>query len=120
MSNLFINACVREESRTIVIAKDIMHKFNFKYDEINLEKENLKPLNATALKKREECLNSNDLSNNMFNLAKQFAAAENIIIAAPYWDLSFPSLLKIYVENICVSGIITHYGINRREEAYHG
>lgn len=113
MSNLFINACVRDESRTILIAKDVMQKLNFKYDEINLEKENLKPLDATLLKKREVCLYNNDFSNNMFKLAKQFASAENIIIAAPYWDLSFPALLKIFIENICISGITFKYKNNK-------
>ena len=27
------------------------------------------------------------------------------MIAAPFWDLSFPALLKIYIENLCVQGI---------------
>ena len=113
MSNLFINACVREESRTIIIAKDIIKKFNLECVEINLQKENLKPLDETFLKDREKCLNNNDLSNNMFKLAKQFAEAENIVIAAPYWDLSFPALLKMYIENICVSGITFKYENNK-------
>ena len=26
-------------------------------------------------------------------------------MAAPFWDLSFPALLKVYIENICVDGI---------------
>lgn len=113
MANLFINACVRDESRTVIIAKDIIKKNNFEYVELNLEKQNLRPLDAAFLKKRENFLKNGDLSDNMFDLAKQFASAENIIIAAPYWDLSFPSLLKIYVENICVSGITFEYVDNK-------
>ena len=27
------------------------------------------------------------------------------VIAAPFWDLSFPALLKVYIENLCVEGI---------------
>ena len=30
----------------------------------------------------------------MFALAREFAAAEKIVVAAPYWDLSFPAVLK--------------------------
>jgi len=29
----------------------------------------------------------------------------NQSIAAPFWDLSFPTLLKVYIENLCVEGI---------------
>lgn len=32
-----------------------------------------------------------------------------IVIAAPFWDLSFPAQLKNYIENIYVTGIVTRY-----------
>ena len=41
----------------------------------------------------------------MFYYAKQFAEADEIVIAAPFWDLSFPAILKAYIEQITVSGI---------------
>ena len=45
----------------------------------------------------------------LFGLARQFAAADRIVIAAPYWDLSFPAALKQYVEQINVLGITFIY-----------
>ena len=45
----------------------------------------------------------------MLRYAKQFAAADEIVIAAPFWDLSFPAKLKIYFEQITVSGITFKY-----------
>ena len=45
----------------------------------------------------------------MFRYAKQFAAADEIVIAAPFWDLSFPAKLKIYLEQIAVAGITFDY-----------
>ena len=30
---------------------------------------------------------------------------DRVVIAAPFWDLGFPALLKLYIENICVDGI---------------
>ena len=45
----------------------------------------------------------------MFTLARQFAAADEIVIAAPYWDLSFPAVLKQYIEQINVVGITFRY-----------
>ncbi len=41
----------------------------------------------------------------MLRYATQFAEADEIVIAAPFWDLSFPAILKAYVEQIAVSGI---------------
>ena len=38
----------------------------------------------------------------MFDLAKQFRDAENIVVAAPFWDLSVPAVLKCYIEHLCV------------------
>ena len=48
----------------------------------------------------------------MFDLSKQFAKADKIVFSAPYWDLSFPSLLKLYIENIFVNGIVFEYDSN--------
>lgn len=31
--------------------------------------------------------------------------ADAIVLAAPLWDLSFPALLKVYIENVSVEGI---------------
>ena len=45
----------------------------------------------------------------MFIPAKAFAAADTIVIAAPYWDLAFPALLKAYLEQITVCGITFEY-----------
>ncbi len=44
-----------------------------------------------------------------FRYARQFAGADEIVIAAPYWDLSFPSVLKVYLEHICITGITFQY-----------
>ena len=35
--------------------------------------------------------------------------ADTIVIAAPYWDLAFPAVLKAYLENICVCGVTFKY-----------
>ena len=46
---------------------------------------------------------------NLFDLARQFSEAEDIVIAAPYWDLSFPAMVKQYLEQITVVGITFKY-----------
>ena len=41
--------------------------------------------------------------------AKAFAEADEILIAAPFWDLAFPAILRNYIENICVQGLTFYY-----------
>ena len=45
----------------------------------------------------------------MFDIGKDFAEADEIVIGAPYWDLSFPAALKIYIEHAAVMGMTFHY-----------
>jgi FMN-dependent NADH-azoreductase len=109
MSILFINACVRENSRTLVLAKSIMKDMRGEITELDLNAENIAPLNRQLLEKRERLIAEGNLDDPMFHYAKQFAEADEIVIAAPFWDLSFPSILKIYIEQITVSGITFKY-----------
>ena len=72
-------------------------------------KEDLKPLGREQLSQRERFVRENDFSDDMFKYAKQFAEADTIVVAAPYWDMAFPALLKIYPEQITVCGITFRY-----------
>ena len=109
MPILFINACVREGSRTLVLAKSILNQMSGEIVEVDLNREHLAPLDGPLLAKREALIRSESLSDPMFACARQFARADDIVIAAPFWDLAFPALLKIYLEQITVSGITFEY-----------
>ena len=106
---LFVNACVRPQSRTKRLANYILQKTGQDVKELVLEKENLIPLNRKTLKRRTKLASSGNFDDTMFDLAKDFAAAEKIVIAAPYWDLSFPASLKCYIEQINVIGLTFAY-----------
>ena len=110
---LYINACVRENSRTNQLARFFLGKLEGKISEIKLNEADLKPLNSTSLAKRENCIKRRAYDDAMFDYAKQFALADTIVIAAPYWDLSFPAILKIYLEQVCVDGITYRYNRGR-------
>ena len=43
MKTLFVNACVRPESRTLKLAQHVLEKLGNEYTEVNLEKENIQP-----------------------------------------------------------------------------
>lgn len=106
---LFINACVRENSRTLELANCFLNKLNSDVIKIDLSRKNLQPLDNTLLTKRIDLISKNYFRDKMFEHAKIFSLAEIILIAAPRWDLSFPAILKIYIENINVSGIVFKY-----------
>lgn len=102
---LFINACVRAESRTEELSHYLLDILEGEVTEVDLYKEPISPLDGLGLKKRD----LSDYCGEEFKYANQFANADIIVIAAPFWDLSFPSVLKVYFENITVSGITFEY-----------
>ena len=102
---LFINCCPRGESRTEKLARALLKALG-EYEELRLYDEPLHPLGRADIAKRD--------------------AADRIVIAAPLWDLSFPAQLKVYLENIYVTGIVTKYseagkpvGLCRANELYY-
>ena len=52
----------------------------------------------------------------IFDLSHQFAEADEVVIGAPYWDLSFPAALKVYMEHVSVCDIAFHYTEDARCE----
>ena len=106
---LYVNACVRKESRTRRLAEQLLLKLGNPYEEIRLEEIAFPIVNEEYLNKRDRLSFKGDLHDPMFDLARQFSEAETIVIAAPYWDLSFPAVLKQYLELINVVGITFKY-----------
>ena len=106
---LFINACVRKESRTMRLAEKLLSRLNQPYKEVILHEFPFPVTDEEFLNIRNQLISDRDFSNPMFKLARQFAEAETIVIAAPYWDLSFPATLKQYFEYINVLGITFEY-----------
>jgi FMN-dependent NADH-azoreductase len=93
---------------------------------VRLEEIRFPVVDEAFLEKRERLVSEQDYEDLVFDLARQFAEAETIVIAAPYWDLSFPAALKQYFEQICVVGITFRYseegapiGLCRAKELYY-
>lgn len=108
-SVLLINACVRKESRTRRLAEKLLTKLNRPYEEVCLHEITFPVVNEEFLNMRDRLISEQDFSTPVFDLARQFSEAETIVIAAPYWDLSFPAALKQYFEQINVVGITFRY-----------
>ncbi len=129
MKLLFIDACLRgEKSRTRKICVKVIEALRAKHvnlieEIVDLKSLDIKALYEADLEKRDKLVADGDYSS--FNLAKQFAEADIIVVGAPYWDLSFPAALKNYIENVAVNNIAFHYtergqeGLCKAKKAYY-
>ena len=106
---LLINACVRQESRTWKLTEALLSKLSGEVEEVRLDCLDFPIANETFLRKRDALIAAEKWDDPLFDLARQFAAADTVIVAAPYWDLSFPAALKQYFEQINVLGITFRY-----------
>ena len=105
---LHINCCPRKESRTKRLADALLKKLG-NYEELKLYHEKILPLNEERLEHRTALIEKGKYDDECFKYAKQFADADIIVISAPFWDLSFPAILKVYIENIYITGIVSRY-----------
>lgn len=106
---LFVNACVRKQSRTLRLARRFLSRLDGEVEELCLHEIDFPVADEAFLEKRDCLIAASDYDDPLFDLARQFAAADEIVIAAPYWDLSFPAALKQYFEQINVVGITFAY-----------
>jgi len=113
---LFVNACARseKESRTWQLCNSYIKAFleshsDYELEEIRLYESEIHCYGLDEINARNELIQKKQYDDEMFSFARQFAKADSILVGAPYWDLSFPAILKAYVETVCVNGISFHY-----------
>ena len=106
---LFVNACVRAGSRTRKLAGCLLSKLNDTVTEHQLSDTAFPAVDEAFLHRRDDLIMNGKFDDPLFRYAAEFAAADTIVIAAPYWDLSFPASLKQYLEQINVTGITFRY-----------
>lgn len=117
MKLLFIDCCVTlrgPDSRTRALAEAFLAAFRENRPEaevetVSLETLDIRPFLLPALREREVLAEAGDFSAPVFALARQFYRADKIVVAAPFWDLSFPSILRVYIEHISACGLTYHY-----------
>lgn len=109
---LFINSCIRPESRTLILAKHLLSQIEGQVEEVNLEVEAIPALTGESLKYRSDLLAAGTFDDPMLRYARQFREADIIVIAAPYYDLSFSSNLKNYMEAVACVGLTFYYDEN--------
>lgn len=109
---LFVNACMRgEESNTLALCREYLAtRSDAHITEVPLAVLGLTPFNNERVEYRVAQLEAGNADDAVFDLAKQFAHADEVVIGAPYWDLSFPAALKVYIEYVTVCGVTFCYG----------
>ncbi len=98
---LFINSCIRDkDSRTLVLAKEFISlvKDRYEVEEINIDTLDMEPKSIKDFQ-------SDYVDPKYIELAKKVANADKLVIATPFWDMSFPSKLKIFIERTTLPGI---------------
>lgn len=110
---LIINSCInRSTSRTEWLKNALVEKLTADeeliIEEVILENEQLVPLDSQRLNRRIE-LAADSFDDPVFKYAVQLAAADMVVVAAPFWDLSFPAMLKTYLEYTTVTNLTFRY-----------
>ena len=110
---LFLNACMdRQRSRTLRIANaavSILEDHGYSVTELILEEENVPPMTTEVLRERNALLREGRTDDPMFSRARSFRDADRVVVAAPFWDFGFPSVLKTYLESVSCPGITYRY-----------
>lgn len=121
MKLLFVDCCISQRgpaSRTLLLASAYSKAFLEKWPDAEIEivlPETLlalKPFDEAMLDERDALASVEAWDAPVFELARQFRAADRIVVAAPFWDLSFPSVLRTYIEYICANGLAYHYEVD--------
>ena len=118
MKLLFVDCCISqrgEESRTKALANAFLKAFRESHPDAEVETVeqetllSLKPFDAEALNERDALGRSGVFDAPVFEQARRFREADAVVVAAPYWDMSYPAVLKTYIEYISAVGLTYHY-----------
>lgn len=95
---IYIDATMRAESRTRKIARPIVAELAKRYEieTISLDGAGFPAVDGKILEDR----NNGIVPEEYAEMARRIAAADRIVIAAPFWDMSFPAALKVFFENM--------------------
>ncbi|MBO4475619.1 MAG: NAD(P)H-dependent oxidoreductase [Bacteroidales bacterium] len=98
MKLLVINACVRQaDSRTLRIAEPVIEALSKRYETIRYdlpEMDGIVPLTPELYAGRTR----GEVPSWALAAANDIAKADRIMIVAPFWDMSFPAVLKCFFE----------------------
>lgn len=117
MKLLFVDCCISQrgdQSRTRALCGAFLEEYRRTHpaaeiEVADLQKMNLKPFDQAMLDDRDALISVKAFDAPVFEPARQFKAADHILVGAPFWDLTFPALLRIYIEYISAKSVTYYY-----------
>lgn len=117
MKLLFVDCCISqrgEGSRTAALCRAFLDAWQARnpqgqVETVPLAELGLVPFDVEMLDRRDALFRARRFDDPVYSLARQFAAADRILVGAPFWDLSFPAVLRIYIEHVSANGVTYHY-----------
>lgn len=116
---LWINACMRgpEQSRTFSLCRTFLEEWEKANPGAQIWVRDLSQGELTAMdhnlsRLRDQAVEQGKLDDPLLSVAQEMARADRIVIGAPYWDLSFPARLKVYLEWASTLGVTFRYTEN--------
>lgn len=112
---LWINSCMRGagQSRTLELCRGFLEELRARRPELEVAERDLTgaelPVMTAELSRRREELAAEGREDPLLLPAREMARADLVVVGAPYWDLSFPAALKVYLEWACTLGITFGY-----------
>lgn len=118
---LFVDACMRGPglSRTLRLCRHFLKEYTARRPEAEILHRDLNreppPLMTGDLAAQRESWLEHQPDHPLLAPAREVAAADLILVGAPYWDLSFPAALKAYLEWASVLGVTFRYEADGRQ-----
>lgn len=117
MKLLMVDCCIScrgAQSRTRRLLKAFEEAFcaahpTAQMERVPLETLSLPSFDQNLLERRDALHAAGAFDDPLYALARQFRDAEEIVVAAPFWDLSYPAILRTYIEHISAVGVTYHY-----------
>lgn len=107
---LFVDACLRDGSRTERLARMWLERRAYEGEllTVSLAELDVNPLGAAGpntISAYSAAVAGGSYDHPMFEYAKAFAQADEVLIAAPFWNYGLPALLDCYLELVCTQGL---------------
>ena len=112
---LFLDACMRgpEVSRTARLCRRFLAEYAALDPETRVLRRDLTgaelPVLTDRLSRERDELARTGADSPLLGPAREVAGADLIVVGAPYWDLSFPAALKVYLEWASCLGVTFRY-----------
>lgn len=114
---LYITADANPNSRTCQISNTFVQSYQSSHPQdavatLDLYKEDIGFIAKADLQALHQPQQNGAPIHPALQYAQQFASADKIVVAAPFWNLSFPAILKAYIDYVSIPGVTFSYTPN--------